>query len=105
MKQRKSLQYIQRVLKSQIFPRNKLMKMDLITNLPLPGHRPGPMRSFLPHGKFVSRDDLGLLTIRINSKTDPLLNGRNVPFSSNPYFTFKYFKFNSNSIKSQTRVS
>ena len=81
------------------------MKMDLITNLPLPGHRPGPMRSFLPHGKFVSRDDLGLLTIRINSKTDPLLNGRNVPFSSNPYFTFKYFKFNSNSIKSQTRVS
>ena len=45
------------------------------------------------------------MTVKMNSKTDPLLKGRNVPISSNPYFTFKYFKFNSNRIKSQTRVS
>ena len=37
---------------------------------------------YQPHGKFVSRKYLALLTVKMNSKTDSLLNGRNIPFSS-----------------------
>ena len=86
---------VQQTLKSQIFHRNQQYENGLhakFTTSSAQAWSHEVLSLYQPHGKFVSRDDLALLIVKMNSKTDPLLNGRNEPFSSNPYFTFKYVK-------------